>query len=161
MAFSWTRGYEDKGIEFSQFEDDYYLNTNGHLVKKDIQKDCQAEIDSYFGTRLEAILDMYTGYVEEKQKQNIAFTDEIVDVDTCRNDLDRILAAEAVLDGYRVSDPSNADLDRTELIAKLKTKYKAAVDAYNAHQKGQKDEKNQVEPSREQEEFHQQGDEGS
>lgn len=160
MAFSYCRTAPRKPQEFSQYSDDFYLNADGILCKKDIPKDDQAVVDSYFDTRLEAILDMYSDTINGMQGYNVEFTDEVVEIDQTRSKLDQLLAAQEVIDEYRASDPELARLSNDLIIKKMQSNYKAAVDAYYDKLKGVNENAAQKETVAEgkQEELHKESD---
>lgn len=136
MSFSYLNARPRSPVEFSQYSDDFYLNQDGVLCKKDIPRDDQAIVDSYFDTRLEAILDMYSETIAGMQGYNVDFTDDVVDIDQRRSALDQILAVDQMLDEYRAADPELSQLSREALVAKLQSAYKGAVDAYFKKLKG-------------------------
>lgn len=129
---AWFRFSERKRTSFTNFSDDFYLDDKGILQLKDIPKDDQAVIDSYFGSRLEAILDQYSDVIAGMNGYHLQFDDQIVDINNQKRDLDRCLEVDQLLDDYRSSDPSLAKLSHQQLIKSLQEKYKASVEAYKA-----------------------------
>lgn len=123
----WFRNWISKKTEFSQYSDDFYLDQNGVLRKKDILKDDQAVIDSYFDTRLENILDAYSDVIAGMNGYHVEFSDEIVDANNKKRALDQILEADEVLANYKASDPELSSLSRSQLISKLRKSYDDAV----------------------------------
>jgi len=132
MPFEWFRTTPAKKQSFTQYSDDFYLSESGELILKDIPKDDQAVIDSYFSTRLEAILDQYSDVIAGMNGYAVEFSDEIVDIDHQKSDLDKILAVDELLDECRAKNPEYANLSREKLIAQLQKSYSDAVAAYKA-----------------------------
>lgn len=128
----WFRTSDRKSSSFSNFSDDFYLDDHGILQLKDIPKDDQAVIDSYFGSRLEAILDQYSDVIAGMNGYNLVFDDKIVEINNQKRDLERCLEVDQLLDDYRSSDPSLAKLSHQQLIKSLQEKYNASVEAYKA-----------------------------
>lgn len=137
MSFSYSRTTERSPTKFSQFSDDFYMSEDGYLKQKDIPKDDQAVIDSYFETRLEAILDLFSDQINGALGYSVEFSDDVVEIDQQRSDLDKILAVDEMLDAYKASDPANKDLNRDALISKMQNVYNEAVKAYNEKLKGE------------------------
>lgn len=134
----WFRSGKPVKTEFSQYSDDFYLDDNGILQLKDIPKDDQAVIDSYFGTRLEAILDQYSDIIAGMNGYSVQFSDEIVEVNTMKRDLDRCLEVSEILDSYRASDEKYAKMSNDQLLKVMRSNYNAAVEAILKKQTEQK-----------------------
>lgn len=125
----WFRTGKPVKTEFSQYSDDFYLDDNGILQLKDIPKDDQAVVDSYFGTRLEAILDQYSDVIAGMNGYSVQFDDSIVEVNQMKRDLDRCLEVSEILDTYRASDEKYAKMSNDQLLKVMRSNYNAAVEA--------------------------------
>ncbi len=134
----WFRTGKPVKTEFSQYSDDFYLDDNCILQLKDIPKDDQAVVDSYFGTRLEAILDQYSDVIAGMNGYSLQFDDSIVEVNQMKRDLDRCLEVSEILDNYRASDEKYAKMSNDQLIKVMRSNYNAAVEAILTKQTDQK-----------------------
>lgn len=137
------------GTEFSQFEDEYFLNKDGVLELMPAKRDCQAIIDSQIETTLQkiydALLDTPVGY------QNPA-TDYINERNYYATNLDILIEADNVYADYKAEHPEWKGT-KAELIKELKKNIERSYEEYEAQ--------NTSSQKGEQEEFSQDGEKGA
>lgn len=95
----WFRTSPRAAIEIDRYVDEHYLDSNGELALKPVQKDMQEYIESSRDTSLQAILDKLSN-IGVDSYVNPA-DDYIADVVGNRSALDLMLEADSVLDGIR------------------------------------------------------------
>ena len=95
----WFRTSPRAAIEIDRYVDEHYLDSNGELALKPVQKDMQEYIESSRDTSLQAILDKLSN-IGVDSYVNPA-DDYVADVVSNRSALDLMLEAESVLDGIR------------------------------------------------------------
>lgn len=135
--FTYYRSTERKAQSFTPYSDDFYLNEDEELVKKDIPRDDQAYIESFFDTRLEKILDIYSDQIGAGNSPwAVSFSDEVVTIDGRKSDLDKILEADATIDQFRLLHPELAHSDRSVVINAIRHDYESKIKAYNEKMKG-------------------------
>lgn len=155
MSFSYFRDKPNKNTEFTQYSDDFYLNADGVLCLKELPKDDQAVIDSYYSTRLEAILDLYSEQFNAAQGYNVIFDENTVDVDTTRSDLEHMLKVNQLVDEFKASNPDVANYSMEDTLSYLKQKYNDALS--KAKGVGSNAEKKETVPESKQETVHEDG----
>lgn len=95
----WFRTFPRAAIEIDRYVDEHYLDSNGELALKPVQKDMQEYIESSRDTSLQAILDKLSN-IGVDSYVNPA-DDYVADVVGNRSALDLMLEADSVLDGIR------------------------------------------------------------
>ena len=95
----WFRTSPRAAIEIDRYVDEHYLDSNGELALKPVQKDMQEYIESSRDTSLQAILDKLSN-IGVDSYVNPA-DDYIADVVGNRSALDLMLEADSVLEGIR------------------------------------------------------------
>lgn len=95
----WFRTFPRAAITIDRFVDEHYLDSNGELALKPVQKDMQEYIESSRDTSLQAILDKLSN-IGVDSYVNPA-DDYVADVVGNRSALDLMLEADSVLDSIR------------------------------------------------------------
>ena len=95
----WFRTFPRAAITIDRFVDEHYLDSNGELALKPVQKDMQEYIESSRDTSLQAILDKLSNIGVESYVNPA--DDYVADVVGNRSALDLMLEADSVLDAIR------------------------------------------------------------
>jgi len=127
----WIRTRPRAQVTVPRYVDEHYLDSNGELALKPVQKDMQDYIESSRETSLQAILDKL-GNLNDDGYINPA-DDYIADVVGTRSALDLMLEADSVLDGIR-QEYGLVGKSRKQVVDFIRGKASTTYEAWKAEQ---------------------------
>lgn len=109
--------------EFSPLVNEYFLDRNGELQLKPVQRDQQALINSVEYTKLSEIFDMLTDVPRDSVLASMREVDDIIlERENYLTDLDILNQADLLLENYRSETNSGSKMSKAQLVSQIKAK---------------------------------------
>lgn len=137
----WTRSRPRAQVDISRYVDEHYLDANGELSLKPVQKDMQEYIESSRDTSLQAILDKLSNFSENSYIN--PSDDYVADVVCNRDALDLMLEADSVLDNIR-AEYNLAGKSRKQVVDFIRGKAFATFEEWQIENKNKTENNNKT-----------------
>lgn len=117
---SFSRPVDRKQQEFSPLVDEYYLDRNGILQLKPVQRDQQAMIESVEYTKLDEI---FEAFLNSGLKSSKVVIDSLIqDREDYFSELDLLNSVDELFDSYKQEYGIKGDLSKAELYGLIKSR---------------------------------------
>lgn len=134
-----------KAQSFTPYQADYFVNVEGHLERKPIDKNTQAIIDSSDYTKLHELYDVMMAYGRDNM-QNVYSDGIIAEREQFETDLDLFRRCDEIREQYAIENPEVKGMDNRQMIEYFNEKVVRHNEIIEKMKKeGQHNEKNIVE----------------